>query len=280
VLYGATNEAAARFDCANRTKIGQVPEPRRVRIGAPFEDFDYFASAFHVQLPKRGGYTLGLLWFKEKGFWRIVSYEVEPHAKAGGETTPDIRPTQELAEIPRVAGDPELIQAVDAFAEAWLIEKNIAVAMDSIAPSSLACINRDLDAGEAPIDSPAEQKRRFRSGVSRTAEYLGTVSRLEDVIVGVELWAPDLREIIHEREDAYSLFSVSDAKGEAARCEQRIDRERTSSASEPEAPPSYGRFFASGFRIQTVAGETVALLLGWTRQGEDWRIYTYRVVAP
>ena len=40
------------------------------------------------------------------------------------------------------------------------------------------------------------------------------------------------------------------------------------------------RFFASGFRIQTVAGETVALLLGWTRQGEDWRIYTYRVAAP
>ncbi len=280
VLYGVTNDAAARFECANRTKIGQLPVPRRVRRDAPLEDFDYFASAFFVELPERGGYSLGLLWFKENGFWRIVSYEVEPHGKAEGDTTPDLRQTEELAEMPRVAGDPELIQAMDAFVEAWLVEKNIDEAMGFIAPSCLPCINQDLDAGKAPIDSPAEQKEWFRSGLERTAEHLGPVSRLEDVIAGVDLWVPDLREIIHEREDAYSLFSVSDRRGEAARCEQRIDRERTAPASEPEAPPSYGRFFASGFRIQTVAGETVALLLGWTRQGEDWRIYTYRVVSP
>ncbi len=279
VLYGVTDDAAARFECANRTKIGQLPAPSRVRMNATLEDFDYFASTFHVELPKRGGYTLGLLWFEENGFWRIVSYEVEPHGKAEGDTTPDIRPTEELAELPRVAGDPELIQAMDAFVEAWLVEKNIDEAMDYIAPSCLPCINLDLDAGEAPIDSSAEQKEWLRSGLERTAEHLGPVSRLEDVIGGVDLWLPDLREIIHEREDAYSVFSVPDWRGEAARCERRIRRARTAPASEPEAP-SYGRFFASGFNIQTVAGETVSLLLGWIRQGEDWRIYTYRVLSP
>ena len=88
-----------------------------------------------------------------------------------------------------------------------------------------------------------------------------------------------MREIIHEREDAYSLFSVPDWRGEAARCERRIGRAGPAATSEPESP-SYGRFFASGFRIQTVAGETVSLLLGWTRDGDDWRIYTYRVASP
>lgn len=280
VLYGVTNEAAARFDCASRMKVGSLPEPRRVRRDAPLEDFDYFASTFHVELPKRGGYTLGLLWFEEKGFWRIVSYVVEPHGRADGETTLDIRPTHELAEVPRVAGDPEFIQAVDAFVEAWLVEKNIDEAMNYIAPSFLPCINLDLDAGETPLDSPAEQKERIRRGLEQTAEHLGAVSRLEQVIAGVDLWDPELREIIHEREDAYSLFSFSDRKGEAARCERRIDRKGTAETSETETPPSYGRFFGSSFSIQTVAGETVALLLGWTRQGDDWSIYTYRVVSP
>ena len=280
VLYGVTNDAASRFDCANRMKVGPRREPRRVRRDAPLEDFGYFASAFYVELPQRGGYTLGLLWFREKGFWRIASYQVEPHGKAEGETTLDIRPAHELAEIPRVAGDPEFIQAVDTFVEAWLVEKNIDRAMDYVAPSSLPCINRVLGADEAPIESLAEQKERLRSGLERTAEHLGPVSRLEEVIASAPLWDPDLREVIHEREDAYSLFSVSDRKGEAAGCEQRIGRARGAPASEPEAPPSYGRFFASSFSIQTVAGETVALLLGWTRQGEDWRIYTYRVVSP
>ena len=280
VLYGATKDAAAQFECANRMKIGPMPEPRRVRRDAPLEDFDYFVSAFLVELPERGGYTLGLLWFKEKGFWRIISYVVEPHGKAEEEPTLDIRPTDEPSEMLRVAGDPELIEAVNAFVEAWLVEKSIDRAMDYIAPSALPCINLALGADEAPIESPAEQKERFRSGLEQTAEHLGTVSRLEDVIAGVDLWVPDVREVIHELEDAYSLFSIPDSRGEAARCERPVDRAATSPASEPQAPASYGRFFASAFNIQTVAGETATLLLGWTRQEEDWRIYSIRVLMP
>jgi hypothetical protein len=41
------------------------------------------------------------------------------------------------------------------------------------------------------------------------------VSRLEDVIAGVDFWVPDVREIIHEREGAYSLFSLPDWRGES-----------------------------------------------------------------
>ena len=215
--------------------------------------------------------------------WRFRNAEAIRSAFCGegrGILAVDIRPTQEIEETPRVAGEPDFIQAVDAFAEAWLVEKNIDDGVGRSSPSCLPCTNLDLDPGAAPIESPAEQTAKIRSGLSRTAEHLGTVSRLEDVIAGVDLWVPSLREIIHDREDAYSLYRVSDRRGEAARCERRLDRARDTSASEPETPPSYGRFFASAFHIQTVAGETVALLLGWTRQGEDWHIYTYRVVAP
>ena len=59
--------------------------------------------------------------------------------------------------------------------------------MDTIAPSCLPCIHLDLDASEAPIDSPAEQKGRFRSGLERTAEHLGQVSQLEEVILAAQI---------------------------------------------------------------------------------------------
>jgi hypothetical protein len=36
----------------------------------------------------------------------------------------------------------------------------------------------------------------------------------------------------------------------------------------------------SALRIDTAAGETVALLLGWTKEGGAWRIYAYKVAEP
>ena len=42
------------------------------------EDFDYFGSTFYLKGPQGRGATLALLWAKEQGYWKIVSYEVEP----------------------------------------------------------------------------------------------------------------------------------------------------------------------------------------------------------
>ena len=280
VLYGVTNDRAARFDCANRATVGRLAEPRRVRMGASLEDFDYFASAFFVELPERGPYSLGLLWHKEQGFWKIVAYEVEVHGASERDLSVDVRPPTEIDDVPRVAGNAELIQAVDGFAEAWLVQKDIDRAMDYLAPSSLPCVNLRLATGEAPVVAPSAQRERIRAGLERTADHFGPVSRLEDVIGGVELWLPELREIVHARETAYSIFSVPDSRGEAARCEPGQPSPSVTQQRAPEAASTYGRYYVSAFRIQTVAGETVALLLGWTREGGEWRIYSFRLAAP
>jgi len=280
VLYGVTNDAAARYDCANRERVGKLPEPRRVRMNAPLEDFDYFASAFFVELPDRGPYSLGLLWHKEQGSWRIVAYEVEVHGVSERDPSIDVRPPAEIDAVPRVEGDSELIQAVDGFAEAWLARKDIDRAMDYFAPSSLPCVNLRLATGEAPVVAPSAQRERIRAGLERTAEHFGPVSRLEDVIGGVELWLPELREIVHARETAYSIFSVPDSRGEAVRCEPGQPSPSVTQQRAPEAASTYGRYYVSAFRIQTVAGKTVALLLGWTREGGEWRIYSFRLAAP
>ncbi len=75
-----------------------------------------------------------------------------------------------------------------------------------------------------------------------------------------------------------SLYSLPDWKGENAGCRARIEGIRTSPTEGRK--PSYGRFYVSGLHVETVAGETVALLLGWTKVDGNWRIYTYKVVEP
>ena len=71
-----------------------------------------------------------------------------------------------------------------------------------------------------------------------------------------------------------NLYSLPDWKGVNAQCRPRLEGIRT---SPPDGHTSnYGRFYVSGMHIETVAGETVALLLGWVKKDGAWKIYTYR----
>jgi hypothetical protein len=279
VLYGIQADLAAAFDCANRTKVGKAPRLRPAPRNASFEDFEYFGTTFYLERPKGRGETIALLWTKEFGHWKIVSYEVEPHG-AGDDTgkMPDVRPDVEAPEMKRVAGDPDLITATQGFLESWLIEKDIDKTLGYMDPSSFACVNLNLAPGETPKDTADEQRDRMRLGLTRSSEHLGSVAKLEDIIRGVDVFVPDVRIVSHSREEAYSLYGLPDWKGENARCRARIEGIQ---ASPPEGrEPSYGRFYVSGLHIETVAGETVALLLGWTKVDGAWRIYTYKVVEP
>jgi hypothetical protein len=279
VLYGIQSDLAAAFDCANRTKVGEPPALKSAPRNARLEDFEYFGATFYLERPKARGETIALLWTQEGGHWKIVSYEVEPHG-AGDDTgkMPDVRPDMETPQMKRVAGDPDLIAATEGFLENWLVEKDIDKTLGYLDPSSLPCVNLNLAPGETPKDTVEEQRERMRLALTRSSEYLGSVAKLEDIIRGVDVFVPDVRIVSHGREEAYSLYGLPDWKGENARCRARIEGTQ---ASPPEGrEPSYGRFYVSGLHIETVAGETVALLLGWTKVDGAWRIYTYKVVEP
>ncbi len=119
VLYGVPDHLAARFDCANRLRVGVPPEePSR-----PQRKFDYYGTAFYLHRKHTRGETVLLLWAKEQGYWRIVSYEVDPGASEEGVSAPDLRPPEQSTTVVRQPGDPELIAAVDRFYEEWLVKK-------------------------------------------------------------------------------------------------------------------------------------------------------------
>ena len=119
VLYDVAEDVASSFQCINRTEaVSQDSADRPRRFGK------YYGSIFYLEGPARGD-TLALLWEKENGIWKIVSYEVEP---AGEEIdTPDLRPTEptEAVEIQRTDGDARFISVTEDFVRSWLVEKNI-----------------------------------------------------------------------------------------------------------------------------------------------------------
>lgn len=278
VLYGVPEDVAAAFDCSNRQKVGEPPSGRPMR-NARFEDFDYFGATFYLGRKGGAGSTLALLWSRsDDGNWRIQSYEVEPHGEDSEEgTLPDLR-EDTAAEAPeRVAGDPELIAASDGFLETWLVEKDVEAALGYIVESCLPCVNLALDPTEALLTTAAAQRQRLRLGMSRMSGELGA-TRLEDVISGVEPWIPDVRIVTHGREAAYSLLSIPDWMGRDAACDRRLEGAEPTPVAARRA--SYGNYYVTAFNVDTLAGETVALLLAWAKLEGRWRIYSYKLVEP
>jgi hypothetical protein len=109
------------------------------------------------------------------------------------------------------------------------------------------------------------------------ADYVGTVSRLEDALEGVEPTHVDVRVVSHPHEDAYSLTAVSDWMGDELDCKRRVDG---IFSAPDERAQSFGNYYLSAFRVKTVAGETTPFVLTWAKEDGKWRILSYKLESP
>lgn len=273
VLYGIPDHVAARFDCANRLRVGIPPE----KPSKPQRKFNYFATIFYLQEGDTKGATLVLMWAKEQDYWRIVSYEVDPGASEERTNAPDLRPIEAGTTVRRQSGDPEVIAAVDRLYETWLVKKDYKAAFNTFLPQCYPCINLYLEENEKSEKS-RDQGKRLREALSNLGDRLGAVKNLADKIRGVESWDPSMREIIHGREKTYSIYSIPEWMAEDGKCQNRVEGKEASPKTEENS--SYGRYFGSGFTVRTVAGEAATLWLGWTKEKNQWRVFAFEVEAP
>lgn len=261
---------ALAFDCANRgLPENEVPQGSRTRFGK------YYGTVFFIQGPERKGDTLGLLWAKEKGNWKIIAYEAEPATDTS--EIPDIRAAIAAGVVSRVAGKPEQIEAARGFMNSWFIERDYERTLEYFTEECLQCINLFLQEGEEPFQGRENLKERTLLGLKRTAEALGEYQELGEVISGIEAVNPEYPIVTHPEEADFTILSAPDHIAVDYSCSYRL------SGAEPLPEPedlTYGNNYALGFEVKTFTGEPAVLFTLWGRRAGQWRIVAYHVEVP
>jgi hypothetical protein len=169
-------------------------------------------------------------------------------------------------------------QAARDFLQAWFVRKDPSAAFRYLSPASFACYNVYRTESAPLASSSAEAGRLIREQMKLLADFAGSGSTLEDMLIAAEPHHPDLRLVRHDDATTYSVAAVPDSMGTAADCARlkpgeppRFDR---------ESPPTYGRFYATSLRIKRAGEEAGVLWMVWARQGQDWKVVSYLAVTP
>ncbi len=276
-IYGVPRALAEQMSCASRTSFGVLPPTAVTRDRR--EVFENFYSTVAIDRPDRAGAALGLLWQRRDGIWKIVSYQAIWEDAPDAPALPDlIKPVAMVAE-PRMTAEPSLLQANQRFLDAWLVHKDYDQAATVIAPDAGACVNLYLDPGEPPRTSATEQSARLRTGMERVSQLVGTVARLEEAIEPVAPTDPRLRIVDQPRIKAFHMLGVPDWMGPTLACDARLARGDTA-ATDEGAERGYGRYYLSAFRFLNAGQPGAVLALGWIRQADAWRIFSFKIIEP
>lgn len=267
VLYSVPDDIASRFDCESQLMIGK-PKAGARTYGR------YFGAAFYVNTPEAGeDRSVVLLWAKDAGYWKIVSWEAEP-VRGPGEDDLDAPPTTQTAAT--IKADPTLVSAVKDFLESWLIRKNYDAAFKYVAPSAYPCYDLVKSADAPASTSPEDAGQKIRAALQRSGDQIPKESSLSAVIDAVPPFHHAVRLLSHPYASAFALTSLPNAIVSAADCVTRARGERFTGEFKGE----YGKAFGTNLRFRTGSGDAPVLRLLWTKGADAWRIISYDIEQP
>ena len=263
VLYDVPDDMAARFDCASRLTPGApTKQPRAYgqHFGASFR----VAGAAHDT-------AVALLWAKEDGYWKIVSW----HVALKPDETP-VPPVPPESKVVRIEADLTLVRAANTFVDTWLIRKDYDAAFRYLSANSYACY--DLVRGpDAPASTSLDDAgRKIRASLERIGQWVGTGRHLESIVEAAEPLHSSIRVMDQPYSHLFSLTSFPAALGDAVECDARA---RGAVPPDP-VPLEYGQAFGMTFRFCTKAGDAPVLRLLWRKEEGTWRITSYDVELP
>ena len=276
VLYSVPDDVAAGLDCQNRLSIGRPDSAARV-YGT------YFGAVFYAAGqggPLAGqGTSVALLWAREGGYWKIVSWKAEPedddaHAPAPPRTDVvagiAIDPPLEAAKA-----EPGLVAGAKGFLESWLVRRDYDAAFRYMSPAAYDCYNGSRNPDLPAAATSAEAGKAIRAGLERAGREFGKPRTLDAVIAAVEPVHPAVRVINHPDARAFTLASVPNALAATEGCGAQIVG--TAAAA---TPAEYGKAFGVTLRFRTKSGEAPVLRLLWLKDGDVWRIAAYDILMP
>ena len=275
VMYDLRDDLAQSFDCENRLH----PEAADVKQARSTDFGHYVGAVFRLKAGDVRGDSVATLWSEEGGTWKLVAYTAEPEFRPG--TLPSAPPpavTPAAAPLPVVDGDPDMLRASRNFFDAWLIQKKPAAAFQQLSSASYTCYNA-FRAEDAPAAATREEAgKRLLEGMTRASELVGTATRLEDLMTGIEPHHPDLKLVKHAASAAFTVVAIPSAMAAAAECDRlkpgimpRVDR---------DGPKEYGKFYAASARFNRSGADGAVLWTIWAKEAAAWKVVSYLVIAP
>jgi len=267
VVYAVPDDVAEAFDCVSQTAVGQAKSIRRsygTYMGTTF--YIKGSQAKGVQAPT----TVALMWKKEEGYWRIVSWQTDPDD--------DDIPVPKMPASPpspHVPADLTLVEAARRFLESWLVRKDYGTAFTYVSPKAYPCYDLARAPDQPAAASPEDAANKILAGLARTGDDVGKVRSLDDVITAEAPTHPAVRVMDHRYSRTFTLLSVPNGLADAVDCAARLRGEPFSGQISLE----YGKRFAVIMRLRT-AGTPAVLRTLWAKENDVWRITAYDVEAP
>ena len=267
VVYSVPDDVAASFDCESRLTLADTTKARRV-YGR------YQGVTFYIEGQR--DQSIALLWARENGYWRIVSWQSEAEGDA---TDATVNRDSPAVASPRVTmkAEPALVEAARDFLDRWLIRKDYDAAFKYLAPESFACYNL-ARAPEAPAAAtPAEAAPLVRAALERAGATIGKQTSLDTLLTAARPVHPDVRLLAHPLSRTFALTQVPDGLAGAVSCAERARSEKFAG----EIPLQYNLgIHGMNVRFQTRSGETPVLRMLWAKRDGAWRITAYDVEDP
>ena len=262
VLYDVPDTIASRFDCETQLIPGAAKGSRAYG--------QHVAATFRIAGSAKNA-SIALLWAKQDGYWKIVSWQTEPE--------PDERlapPEPPEPKVVRIKADVSFVNAAKDFVETWLVRKNYDAAFRYLSTASYACYDL-LRSPDLPAStSPEDAGKKIRASLESIGQSVGTSRQLDAIIEAAEPRHPAIRVMDQPYSRLFSLSSFPSALGDAIECEARA---RGAVPPDP-LPLEYGEAFGMTFRFRTEGGEAPVLRLLWRKEDGTWRIRGYLMELP
>ena len=232
VLTAVPDDVAAAFDCESRLTLGDA---RRTPRGYG----NYFGATFFIKGSQ--DQRMSLLWGRENGYWKIVSWST------GGDEDAVPAPAEAIAPVPRIAEDPALSKAAKTFLDAWLVRRDYDAAFAFLSPKSYACYDLERNPDQPAAKSPADAGEQIRAGLARVGDAVGKRRNLDEIVAAAEPFHPVVRVMNHRDAGTFTLTSLPNWLGDLAECDARARGDKVPAV----LPAEYGEAFSMDVRFRT-----------------------------
>jgi hypothetical protein len=277
-LFETPDDIAFDFECVNRNRL-----PDETEKGKPRRRYGRFVGAsLRLKSPQAKGDRVLILWTRESGYWKIISWSIEPDQLAGNKAPKAAAPkaTQAAAaetKLDRVAGDPGMIAAAAGFFDAWFVKQNFDQAAGYVSEQCYPCINLYLDEEAKKVRNWKEGRLKLREGMRHIGGKIGRKDDVSEAIESIVPAHPALKLVTHTQEQAYALVSVPDEIARDFKCPSQAQGVKV--AEKTSGTEVFGNYYGTIFELK-VDGTPAALILLWGREKDQWKIIAYSIEIP